>query len=183
MREYIEYSDLIESESFVIWYLMHSFPAGVTKDDDALVEIMDENYGEAIDVRVIDELTGYYQWVSAENDGYIDNPKTLTLALSSGDKLFIELHPGDTLYFLNDELLGSTGPEYKIQRITLDGFFGYTNGMNDFEKMLILPMIKIRKDESEDFLEIVASVLKSAGIDESDTVDICDCIVSNCLAE
>ncbi|MDE7204788.1 MAG: immunity protein 19 [Lachnospiraceae bacterium] len=31
--------------------------------------------------------------------------------------LKIEFHPGDILYFINDEQIGSTGPHYELQTI------------------------------------------------------------------
>lgn len=183
MRNIIEYSDLIENESFVLWYLIQGFPIGLTENEDALCEITEENYGEAIDIDMIDDLTGYYEGVLEKSDGYIDNPKTIKLELAEGNTLFIEFHPGDTLYYLNEDFLGCTGPHYEIWKIPFEKFLNFTAGLNDLEKLLVLPMVKISEDESEKFYDIVVPILKSINIDESDIEDICTCIVSNCLPE
>ena len=90
---------------------MCNFPSGVTSNDDALIEIMSEKYEDLIDHSFIDDLTGYYDGVFDESDGYIDNPNTIKMILSTGNELFIEFHPGDTIYYFGQEELGCTGPE------------------------------------------------------------------------
>ena len=59
-------------------------------------------------------FTGYYESVLDESDGYLEEPVTLNEALSQDKILKIEFHPGDILYFINDEEIGSTGPHWKL---------------------------------------------------------------------
>lgn len=164
-----------------MWFIMCNFPEGLTSDEDALSEFMFERYEEIIDESWIDEITGYYDSVFDESDGYIDDPNTIKLTLSTGDEFFIELHPGDFIYYMGDTELGCTGPEYSIQKIDLESFLNYTNNLSDSEKLLVLPMVKIESDEQNKFSDIVKNILLDVKYVDSDIEDICTCIVDNCL--
>ena len=183
MRNYIDYNILLSNKSFLLWFVMCNFPAGVSPDDDAMGDIMYENYEDVIDKDYIDKLTGYYDGIFDESDGYLDSPKTIKLILSTKEELFVEFHAGDTVYYLGESKLGCTGPEYSIQKIALDSFFKLTKDLSNPEKLLLLPMVKIVNVEIESFSDIVRSILTDIKYIDEDFDNICSCIVDNCLVQ
>ena len=62
-----------------------------------------------------DAFTGYYDGILEESDGYLDEPTTLETSLSQERMLKIQFHPGNTLYYINGEKIGSTGPHWELQ--------------------------------------------------------------------
>ncbi|MDE6053434.1 MAG: hypothetical protein K2G55_06690, partial [Lachnospiraceae bacterium] len=78
MKQIIEYSDLISNDNFMPWFFMTNFPEGIDKlKDCSLFEIIQENC--ILDETWVDNLTGYYEGVLDENDGYVENPKAIMI--------------------------------------------------------------------------------------------------------
>lgn len=180
MRQIIDQWELLCKECFAAWFIMNNFPEGLDVSSDcSLAEIMAE--GCVIDKSWVDELTGYYEGVFDENDGYIENPKTVELGLSAGTFLYIEFHPGDTLYFLGTDRIGCTGSDYSIRKIEFSQFVEYTKEMDVREKIFLLPMLKIRRDEKEPAAELIMSVLRTCTLHNCDLNQICACILENCI--
>ena len=115
-----------------------------------------------------------------ENGGYVENPKTVKLSLSTHTFLYIEFHPGDTLYYIGTDMIGCTGPDYLIREMELSQFFEYTKEMGDKEKLFLLPMLKVRGEEKESATELIMSILSMYPLQKCDTDKICDCILENC---
>ncbi|MDE6674222.1 MAG: immunity protein 19, partial [Acetatifactor sp.] len=83
-----------------------------------------------------------------ESDGYLDNPTTLEEELLPDKILKIEFHPGDTLYFINDEQIGSTGPHHELQTIPyekVEQLLSLKKGRQLF--LLLLPLAFIEEEE------------------------------------
>lgn len=180
MRQIVEYSKLLLNNNFVIWFLMTNFPEGIDSSKDySLLEMIQENC--VLDEVWINNLTGYYEGVFDEHDGYVDTPKTIKLKLSTGDDFFVEFHPGDTIYYINDDRIGCTGPDYEIRKISLLQFFKYTNNMGDEQKIFLLPMIKISCTEKEELNNVIKSILHTVDLQECNIDDVCTCILENCL--
>ena len=84
----------------------------------AFDEERDANFDEVWDEELVPTLLDekkykkYWCWLSqidlktSENQGEIENPRTLTLPIGSDIVLTIEFHPCCTYYFLNDTLIG-----------------------------------------------------------------------------
>lgn len=158
MRQIIEYSKVILNTNFVLWFLMTNFPEGINDATDcSIAEIIEENC--ELDKVWIDNLTGYYDGVLDESDGYIKEPKTIMLSLTTYDCFFVEFHPGDTLYFLNDQMLGCTGPEYSIRKITFESYLEYIKDMVGLERLLLLPMVKVHQKDKKTLFNIVGAIL------------------------
>ena len=180
MRQIITYSKVLSNKNFILWFLINNFPEGVYDIyDNSIAEIIEDNC--VIEKKWIDDLTGYYDGIFDVNDGYIDNPKTINLHLSTGDNYFIEFHPGDTLYYINDKLIGCTGPDYSIKKITLKDFFKYTDTMKSVERLLLLPMIKVCLEEKKIMFDVIRSILQNVDLQNCNINDICVCIFENCL--
>lgn len=173
-------SSLLANPHFVRWFLMMNFPEGMDAAEGcSLFELMEEKC--TLDTAFIDHLTGYYEGVFEENDGYVDSPKRVVLPLAAGDELCVAFHPGDTVYFINGSKIGCTGPHYEIRKLPLSEFLVYTAQMQDREKLFLLPMVKITAGEREVMTQIIQSVLCSFQLQECSTKQIGACILENCL--
>lgn len=182
MRQIIEYSKVIYNTNFVLWFLMTNFPEGIDESTDcSIAELIEENC--ELDKTWIDNLTGYYDGVLDESDGYINEPKTIMLSLATNDCFFVEFHPGDTLYFLNDQMLGCTGPEYSIKKITFECYQEYIKNMVGLERLLLLPMLKVHQKDKDTLFNIVSSILHDIDLQGCSIDDLCECIFENCLEE
>lgn len=180
MRQIIDYSELLCNKSFAVWFLMINFPEGIDKSKDcSMAEIIEEKC--TIDRNWIDDLTGYYDGIFDENDGYIENPKAIKLKLSTGDIFCVEFHPGDTIYYVNEDEIGCTGAEYSIKKISLSQFWEYTKNIGDAEKIFLLPMLRVCSDEKELLFKTAKSILHNVDLQECNVDDLCTCILENCL--
>ncbi len=180
MKQIIRCDELFINSNFIPWFLMTNFPEGIdTYKDISLSEIIQEKYD--IDRKWIDNLTGYYDGIFEENDGYIDTPKAVLISLSNGDKFCVEFHPGDTIYYINENEIGCTGPSYFIRKISLEQYFEYTSNMNTSEKIFLLPMLKIVPDEKDVLANEIKSVLSTFNLQKDCLDDVSVCILENCL--
>ena len=96
-----------------------------------------------------ERFTGYYAGVLDESDGYLEEPTTLEVLLAKDRVLKIEFHPGDILYFINDELIGSTGPHWKLQTVPYEEvkrLLALENGSQLF--LLLLPLAVIKQEDA-----------------------------------
>lgn len=180
MKQNINFNELLSNKNFIPWFLMNNFPEGINKTTDStLSELIQENFD--IETSWVNQLTGYYDEVFEESDGYIENPKSVELKLNEKQKFSVEFHPGDTLYYLDEIQIGSTGPSYTIRTIPFKIFLDCTNNIILNEKLLLLPMIKIKQTEKNDFKMLIKSLLLSVSFQESLIDAVIDCILENCM--
>ena len=131
----------IDNLDFWINYFGCSYPNAYDEENDVSVsDIMLELYTEEIK-SYWEKFTGYYPGVFDKCDGYVDNPTTLETSFAKDKTLKIEFHPGDTIYFINGEEIGCTGPHWKLQVIAFDEIeqvISLENGRQLF--LLLLPL-------------------------------------------
>lgn len=180
MKQIIGHVELLLNSNFIPWFLMTNFPEGIDDSKEcSLIELIQEEF--ILDKEWIDNLTGYHDGVFDENDGCIDTPKAVVIKLSNGDKLCVEFHPGDTIYYINDNQIGCTGPSYMIRNISLAQFFEYTSNMNNSEKIFLLPMVKIAFEEKDELADMVKLILSTVDLQGCSIEDVCSCIIENSL--
>lgn len=180
MKQVITADELAANSHFVRWFLMTNFPEGLdSAEGSSLYELIEEKC--TLDTVFIDDLTGYYEGVFEENDGYVDAPKMVVLSLATGDEFSVAFHPGDTIYSMNGIEIGCTGPHYEIRKLSLTEFLAYTAHMQDREKLFLLPMVKISAGEQEDMTKIIQTILCSFHLQEYSVEKVCACIIENCL--
>lgn len=180
MKENINYVDLLLNRNFIAWFLSCNFPEAIDNTTDySLSEIIQENC--LIDKSFIDNVTGYYEGVFEESDGYIDNPKCIKYTLDTGDNFCIEFHPGDTIYYINNSQIGCTGPDYSIKKISFSQYIEYTNSRSDIEKFLLLPMLKVISTEKKAVFYLVKNIINQIDLQGCDIEIVCKCILENCL--
>lgn len=161
-----------EMEMYVynkFWYgfWAGSYPNGYDEELDMSVE---EIVGELADPDWWDEFTGYYDGVFEECDGYLDEPRTMEFELAADQKLTIEFHPGDIVYYINGEVLGSIGPHWKLQVVKytdLEKVEGLECGNELF--WLLLPLAKVAADEEQEVRMVLARKLQ-----ELFPTDVCE---------
>ena len=183
MRKIVDYETIRYEDNFWIMFFMGNFPLSCYNDaEGTLSELIYDRYG--YNRQWIHEFNGYYDGIFDECDGYLDDPTTLKLELSTGEKLYIEFHPGDTIFFIDDDEIGCTGPHYFIHKINWSKFISYTNSLSSDKKMLLLPMVVIGDDEVESLRQILVEGLKMIEvINESDYSRIENAIIHNCFIE
>ena len=151
------------------WYgfFASSYPNGYDEELDMSVE---EIVGELADPDWWDEFTGYYDGVFEECDGYLEEPHTIKFELAADQKLTIEFHPGDIVYHINGEVIGSTGPHWKLQVLEyadLKRLEGLECGNELF--WLLLPLVKAANDEEQ-----AVRIMLMQKLQELFPADICE---------
>lgn len=180
MRKLVEFDDIKNDMHFWIFFLLSGFPESLEEETDmTLSEIIQDSY--EINQKWADDFTGYYDTVFEENDGYIEEPNTLVLPFMKTHRLFIEFHPGDMLYFIDDTEIGCTGPHCRTHVLSWQQFCLYTDGMKEKEELLFVPMLRIDKSETEKLYQVVYQGLKMTML-QVELERICRCIVSHCLS-
>ncbi len=99
--------DEIDNLPFWLNYFGCSYLNLYDEEEDASVS---ELMGELCTQEVLEwwkTFTGWYDGVLDECDGYLDDPAFLEVPLTRGRTLKIEFHPGDTLYYIDGEEIGS----------------------------------------------------------------------------
>ena len=103
---------------------------------------------------------------TSENQGEIENPRTLTLPIGSDIVLTIEFHPCCTYYFLNDTLIGEVSGNFHLKYLTYSELMRITKEKyGDVLFHLLLPLSAIREQEKDIALnEIIQRLQHSAYI-------------------
>ena len=152
----------IDCLNFWINYFGCCYPNGYDESNDISVsELMEELFTEEVG-NWWEQFTGYYEGVLDESDGYLDNPTTLEEELLPGKILKIEFHPGDILYFINDEQIGSTGPHYELQTIPyekVEQLLSLKNGRQLF--LLLLPLAFIGEEEIQSVRDKITEQMRN----------------------
>ena len=171
----------IDNLEFWIGYIGGSYPNSCDEEDVSVWDQMQEWYTEEVD-SWWERFTGYYEGVLMESDGYLDEPTTLVMPLGQEKTLKIEFHPGDTLYFINDEEIGSTGPHWTLQVIPyqkVEQLLTLEYGRQLF--LLVLPLAVIKDGEKASACEAIRAQI-SAYFSKDRCERIAKCIISG-LAE
>lgn len=151
----------IDCLNFWINYFGCSYPNSYDESNDISVsELMEELYTEEVG-KWWEQFTGYYEGVFDESDGYLDNPTTLEELLPDKN-LKIEFHPGDILYFINDEQIGSTGPHWELRTIAykeVEKLLSLKNGRQLF--LLLLPLAFIGEEDIQSVREKITEQMKN----------------------
>lgn len=165
MKINIDYINF-DNKYFWLYFLATSFPNGYNEE-------IDMSAGEIFEVifnldndetsKWVDNFTGYYEGVIEENDGYIDNPSTVILKLNKDANLKIEFHPGDTIYYINENIIGCTGPHWELYAIKWNEIVKFSEGSlyPDYAFWLLLPMAAVTSENNiEEVKRVIIERLK-----------------------
>lgn len=179
MRKNINIDAVRENKDFWRYYFLSNFPESYNEElDSNLLHIIVDNY--AVSKDWVEKFTQEYDGVFDEYDGYVEEPNTLAFAVSDNNKIFIEYHPGDTVYYINDTQIGCTGSHYMIRNTSWDDYSYYFKKMSDDVKLLFLPMVYITEENIEEMCCLVEIGLQKAEISAEHYNIIWNCIIKNC---
>lgn len=168
---------------FWAYFLSTSYPNALLEETD---QPMYDLVGQVlpVDVRWTDAFTQYYDGVIEERDGYLDAPTTLEAPLDGGDTLKIEFHPGDTLFFLGDTELGSTGPHHRTGTLPyprLKPLLSLPKGPLLFQ--LLLPMARVTLEEAAELRPLLRAHFTAMGIPPPSHPALTECLISGLAAD
>ena len=144
---------------------------------------VEEIVSQFADMEWWDDFTGYDEEVFEENDGYLEEPMSVEVILDGNRTLKVEFHPGDILYYINGESVGSTGPHWKLQVFDfaeIAQFLTKENGEIVFG--LLLPLARISANdvsEAEKRIEVMLEKMFDISVCE----DIVRCLVNQLIEE
>lgn len=155
------------------------------ESDMSVTDLFEENeLSDEEDFEYWDKLTGYYDGVLEESDGYLDNPTYLEEPF--GEKtLKIELHPGDVLYYLDGEEIGCTGPHWKLNVIPFDEIKPLLDDNDENKEIffwLLLPLASANEDDRNDIVDFLQEKL-TRFFDSDVSGDMAKLIVSQIIPE
>lgn len=174
--------ETIDNNSFWIYFLGTNFPQAFDENSDTdLNDFITDEY--EYDEDFINEFTQYSEDVFYTNDGYVDNPNTIEITLKN--HIFkIEFHAGDTIYFLDNNEIGCTGPHFILRKISVQTFENLIDGIEDARiPLLILPMLALNNNEQDiiNIRKIIKDGLDLIDIKKEHIIQITDMIISGLL--
>ena len=171
--------DIINNNSFWIYFLSVNFPYAYDEITDTDISGLLDEYD--YDSKWIDGLTQYSEEIFDENDGYVDNPNTIDLNLNGYD-FMIEFHPGDTVYFLDGQEIGSTGGHFILKKIDFQFFSELIRESEDSRIfLLVMPMVSLKNTDIPLARHIIKSALETLDIHEEHVTKITDMITDSLL--
>lgn len=180
MRNIIDFENIKDNSNFWLLFFACNYPESF---DEELEETLSEFLSEKFEFpdEFVNSFTGYYDGVLDDSDGYVDEPNTIQLSLDTGKELYIEFHPGDTIFFIDDEAIGCTGPHQEIHAISWKEFKKNTVQKDVIEKLLLLPMVYVNSDDEIDELKnVLLRGLEETFFEKGDYYSICNEVIENC---
>lgn len=160
----------------------------------AFDEERDANFDEVWDEELVPTLLDekkykkYWCWLSqidlktSENQGEIENPRTLTLPIGSDIVLTIEFHPCCTYYFLNDTLIGEVSGNFHLKYLTYSELMRITKEIyGDVLFHLLLPLSAIKEKEKDTALFEIVQRLQQIPLFKEHSEYIGKCILNGLL--
>ena len=150
----------------------------------------DEVWDEELVLTLLDKkkYKKYWCWLSqidlktSENQGEIENPRTLTLPIGSDIVLTIEFHPCCTYYFLNDTLIGEVSGNFHLKYLTYSELMRITKEKyGDVLFHLLLPLSAIREQEKGIALNAIIQRLQQIPLFKEHSAYIGKCILNGLL--
>ena len=174
---------LFDNTLFWGFFLSVNYPCALHKETDC---IMADFVGEVmpIDAEWIDCFTQYNKNpdIFDKSDGYLEHPTTLIASLGNLGSLKIEFHPGDTIFFLNNDEIGCTGPHWVLLKIpyqTIKKLLELEYGRVLFE--LLLPMAVLEPEEVKEVKPILEKHFLEFGFTGQNLLQTIDCLISGII--
>lgn len=168
---------------FWAYFLSTNYPCAYDEEADCgMYDFIKEVL--PIDTAWSDEFTQYYDGVMEESDGYLEEPTTFITALDDSEILKIEFHPGDTIFYLNDQKIGCTGPHWKLWEIPyqrVKSLLSLENGALLFQ--LLLPMAVLQPEETAELKPILQKQFLELGFTPPILSQMIDCLISGLVRQ
>ncbi len=175
---------IFDNTLFWIYFISISFPNALSENGElTLSDFMFERYDHEIAKKWANDFVQYTEDIMDDCDGYVEEPTTLCIILNGNDYR-IEFHPGDTIYYLNQEKIGCTGPEFEIQSITWDLYCNLIDGIEDQRiALLLLPILSLDNSNAKEVENTIFSGLKAINLNPDDFEQIASMIISGILKQ
>lgn len=181
MKDILSLNDLYDIRlEFWTFFFSKCYPNGYFEEQDIeLSEYIRSKY--ALSLEWVDDFTKYYDGVLDEEDGYVENPRRLSIELENNNLFEIEFHPGDTVFYMNKENIGCTGPHFILHKISLSELKELIPNSEYVEEtfFLLLPMVFVEKHEVDEVLSIISQYLTKLPFKVEDCEIIKKCIISD----
>lgn len=172
-----------DNSRFWAYFLSTSYPCAYLEETDCEMYSLVSKV-MPVDTAWSDEFTQYYDGVMDENDGYVEEPTTITAPISDSENLKIEFHPGDTIFYINNEEVGCTGPHWKLWAIPyqrVKSLLAVEHGAVLFQ--LLLPMAVLEEEDIIDLKNILEKHLLEFGFTQPALSQAADCIISGIVRQ
>lgn len=150
---------VIENFHFWLYFLSTSFPESLDSEtDETLAEFLAAHY----DCEAAQEWADDFVQCAAgtvNDDGYAENPTMIEVPLQ-GVTLAIAFHPGDTIFYLDGQEIGCTGPHYQIRCISASEFLSLIDGIECRKAALLLPLVSVHDNEREQVCGVIQMLLE-----------------------
>lgn len=165
-------------QSFWPFFFCSCFPNGYLESEDIdITDYIQENY--ILDMDWVHSFTKYYPEVFDDYDGYVKSPRTLMVEFNLNSNLSIEFHPGDTIFYLNKQKIGSTGPHFQLHSIAWDDFICLTMCRPAEAFFALLPMAYIVSSEYHAAAQLIMERFLDISFDGNNDVVLLKCILAD----
>ena len=177
--------DDVDFENRRFWRCFFRAEWGSAYDEETDVsaaELMDEQCPLSEDERNWwYAFIGYSKDIFTSSDGYVPNPSTFQAELDGGRIFKIEFYPGDTVYYIDGQEIGCTGPhDRKISPIPYheaEKWLGREQGEPLF--FLLLPMARLADHDGDAAAETTIASLLTKIFDPDICADLAKCMTGS----
>ena len=168
---------------FWAYFLSTSYPCGLLeRTDETMYDLVQQVL--PVDTQWSDTFTKSYDGVFEDSDGYLNDPTTLVASLEGDDVLEIEFHPGDTIFYINGEEIGCTGPHWKLWVLSCERIrrlLALPDGPVLFQ--LLLPMAVLTPEEAAEIRPLLLQHLSALGVTPPVLPEMADCLLSGLVRQ
>ena len=150
-----------DNKHFWRGYIRDHFIYGYDDKTDTTIDSIEDYLVDSSDLQFWDSFTGWDDSILDEGDGYLEDPAYIDEELNDECRLKIEFHPGDTIYYLNGNKVGSIGPHYELNGIPFELI--KNADMIDYGEELFwlcLPMVSIQNEAVEQVSILIADKIE-----------------------
>lgn len=174
----VEFEQVAGNPYFWLYYLSVCFPLAFDEEEEmTLADFIYENYdcdGEA--AAWVDAFVQFSEEIMQAHDGHAEDPTTVVVK-AAAEEYAVQFHPGDTIFFRNGQEIGSTGPNYDVQKLSFSAFVRLYQAIG-FASALVLPMVCVKEAESEQAAVLIRSLLSRMQLEEEHLDLVTDMIVA-----
>jgi hypothetical protein len=175
----ISFYEIRHNRYFWLYFLSVCFPLDMDENQEIpLCDYIYENFdcgGEAD--AWVNKFVQFSEEIMEKHDGYAENPTAVQFSIGDGT-FTVQFHPGDTVFYHNDKVVGSTGGHYRIHNLSFAGFQNFAARLSDSNlAILMLPLIYVTEQESDAARAVIETLLIQTALPEQERKRIADMIL------
>ena len=176
----VSFDELRHNRYFWLYFLSVCFPLAMDEEENMpLSDYICEQYDCTGEAAVwVDRFVQFSEEIMQKNGGYADNPTAVQFPLGN-DIFTVQFHPGDTVFFMNNNQVCSTGGDYQVHRLNFAGLNYYAALPEVSGKaVLLLPMVYVTEEEKPAALVLIRRLLADAPFSPAERETIADMILT-----